>query len=363
MDVLVNSTLGMDMVTPTSESVHSNMSEFNVCNMTINIMSGSPWFTTAPTKSMLSASVLFQAVVSQIIILCNIMILITLPKWKLLQTTTKLLIANLAITDVITGIMMNIRLICIEVFVFVHRSACLIGIVFLASPVCINVSGILLISIESYISVNFINIKAFMTKLRTMMVIVASWIFWVIVFAITVAKPRPTLKHNIQCYLGNPYFYPVIVMGILLTIGVQIISVIYIQIMVNVHIKRQLKHLTNIICNQKRTVTVRITSNSQAAMDGNFIKRRLQSVMKTSKVSAAVLTILIVCWLPYITIMILHYTCPSCSVNGLHLHLFSAMLVFNSFANIFVYIIRSKEFREALLNTLQPWKIRIGPIG
>jgi len=271
-------------------------------------------------------SIILNLSTCPVIIFMNALVIITIKTRRRLQTMYNILLAYLAVTDLVVGMVSQPLFIVQEIYLLTGASLldyCSLyrKTVFVFLVPCIA-SGLMLalLSIERYLAMKYsLRYANIVTTLRLTSAVVCSWVVSVVTLIIrSTPASRPFSK----------YFY-------LISVSLSILVIIFCHISVYFVSRR---HMIQIKAGQ-------VASDAKT----KFLEDR-----KALKTTSIIITFLFLSYVPGIMYGGIKYLLPS-SFSGRMtnwLPLATSCVLLNSFFNPFIYCWKNKDIRKALLALL-----------
>ena len=107
--------------------------------------------------------------------------------------------------------------------------------------------------------------------------------------------------------------------------------------------KNQFPSLTSLVSNISRSYR-----RSSSIIEAEKIKKFLKRSQQMSKLTLSVMGCFSICWWPFIIALAIHTLCPNgCDITPKIFHYLGILLILNHFSNVFIYTVKSKDFRTA----------------
>ena len=260
----------------------------------------------------------------------NILSLLILPHWKSIYSSTRLVLASISMSDLLSGVtMLAISVINIKYGVM-SKAQCLHSTAVLQVSLLVTMSCLVIsiANLQSLVS------RKNITVLKTRVQILVIWCIWPLlaILGCTVAQKSPL--DNIPCFFGNNYYNNPYIISTLSIMFCHLIFIIALQTVFKMDLNQHAKRVGPDICGQ----TVQASSIY-----------RLKRITKINKLIVIMQGICIVTCFPCIVVVTLYRLCPGgCGVSRLHVSFTGALLALNSTSNIFIFYARSTSFKTAL---------------
>ncbi|XP_038057229.1 beta-1 adrenergic receptor-like [Patiria miniata] len=283
---------------------------------------------------------IFNTLTVLLIFLLNPLMLFTLRRVTSVQTTTKIFMASLTLSDLLNGAFWILRI------VEITAGSWLLGdFLCAASDVCtilfdgLSILSLLLLTMDRYIAISRpLRYLSMMSVFRSKLIVCSTWavsiLFCILIYGIHAYSIIVQNGLSRVC-LGGKYDWRVF-----LTITVIIISLATIFILY--------AHITIIARNQAR----RIAAENQA---GNG--QGGQRINTRSTTTIIIITgTLIITWIPsVIRLAIVSQNQWGTSNKYLAFMLTQALVLSNGWMNVIIYYLRNKDLRMALRSLLSNW--------
>ena len=277
-------------------------------------------------------TVIFQMGVGISACCFNVLILTALPRWKSVYYNVKILLCNLAVSDILSSFLLLVR----NGLMYVEGETSSIMCLYLtASIVAFMVTDLVFICIIAVINMMALDPTV---KIMSRSIHITCGVTWIVCFAFqmvgvwTAKRDAPTM-----CFFGNSWYSRVFLTVFFLSITATFLIMISAQTKVLIYIR-------------KNTANNSVVPIADGANVAHGSEQRLKRLIKVNNIMMLVMGIGILTYIPYITVLGMHLF--SGLVQERHLMLFAGILLFNCVTNIFVYSIRSVEFRQALKNSI-----------
>ena len=298
-------------------------------------------------------TVVIQVILMPIVMSGNTLILCAIKRSKSLHKVSYYLMGNLAVADILFGFSIFIR----NIFALQNKLdmwACLLTNALTVLSAESSLTGILLLCLQSFLSVRFsILFKTGFTNRVAGSLVALMWTFNSIIatLAIVLADTSMELPVN-QCYVASQYYSRTFT-GIMsvATCGTMILLVTF-QLLTIATIEKQSKQLLS----QQSSSNEGTGSTRLSTVAKNAISiKRLRKTSQIVRIVGFVLGAAILLWGPYITGVAVYTFCPDrCGMENRTLMTLSIPVIFNSIANVFIYGVKSKEFRTAFARICHP---------
>jgi hypothetical protein len=282
-----------------------------------------------------------QGFVIPVIIFGNALILAAIHKSSCLRKTTYYLIGNLAVADLLFGLILGVRVVLMLLDRITSFVCLLINLVGLIPTAC-STSAILIICVQNLTIVKFLHTTkpGLSSKVATVLIAV-SWGLWFVVSFLGYMTAHSDAQLDNRCFLGNGQYDR----GFLATL-----SVIGMLQLVVIFILQALTIFT--IQQEKRFLQRQMQANVEPVT--NAIKLNiLQKATRLGRIITVLLAVTLLSWGPFIFGLAIFVLCPS--ENCITGDLLMALLTFtaiNSTVNVFIYRLKSKQFRDAFASLL-----------
>ena len=309
------------------------MSSMSLRNVSANVTDNTTSYEAPEAAVPISIAVL---IICFLILIGNIFIFAAIKVSNSLNKMTYYLLGNIAITDVLFAFGLGLRMV-----LFLMNSArfsCLTRFLMVLSGGG-SMSGVLILSLQSFLCLAFPTKFKSVFKLRTVgLLLLVSWIAWT---CYTAVGNFVAFTDDV-CYLveerNNKYW-----IGILIISGLtHILVLIFLQSASVYLINKQHRKLDRQIQNANPLNPADRTNSERR-------KIRLQRRSRIVSMITAVLLLFLVSWGPLYLGLALFTFCPNqCGINLSTMRSLANLSILNSMGNIFIYIKKSKEFRQAL---------------
>lgn len=329
-------------------------------------------------------AVSIMAILEALVIVTNIIVLATIRRHRQLRTTTSMYIISLAISDLCCGLGMPIGLLAKYIpDLFLHSLyVCILPFCILLTVLASAILNLLAVSIDRYIALkNPLRYAAIMTKKRSRIIIISTWIFSFLIGSI------PFVWHHKETYTphsntGYCQWYRVVTRGYMIMYTVLILSLPIVVIMA-LYIKiffiarshaRSIDSRARVAAISRASAPPSVTEMSRVnttAHPQGIPRKKLSDTGSISSTSSRTLmskltvesrvamTIgmivftFVVCWLPLtVTLLLGVLGGGNCEVSPEVRGWLGLLALLNSFFDPFIYTIRTKDFRVAFRELL-----------
>ena len=177
------------------------------------------------------------------------------------------------------------------------------------------------------------------------MLIISSWIFWIILSLIGLYHPDAGSIPPNQCHIAHPYFSQIFLTLIWIFLFTLMAAVIVLESLTIYHVKKHFRGM--------------MKTNVQQGKETEQQKRLLSRISTMSQIIALILGSYVISWGPYSVALMLLTLCPQCGIQGQHLMYLTLVISLNSAANVVIFGVKSKEFRIAFKNMWQCNRTRV----
>ena len=275
----------------------------------------------------------FQIFLIIIILVANFLIMAAIKESKKLQKLTFYLLGGVAVGDVSFGFALGSRFFLEDKW---NGYGCMLCTFFVLLSTLAFFSCVMFTCLRNFISVKFYAFsKNGFSERSAKLIVVGIWVFWTILSGSSFITADVSKKAK-MCYIGNEYYSNSFMVMISVVALAKFIFVISIQAYTIVVIKQQHMHTQGQL-------------NAQVEHMLNSVKlRNIQRAAKVTKIITSVLILTLFCWRPLLVACLVLAVCPhACSITGVTIGACAALLFINSFGNVFIYGVKSEEFREA----------------
>ena len=268
-----------------------------------------------------SAFVCFASVCFLIIIIvaviCNSILVATIVSIRNLHTSVNIFIVNLAVGDLITAI--GTIPFDVEYLIrgYFFRGAVACGIMqttfFISLPS--SVLCLTLITAERFITIVF-SLQEIVTKRRVLISIIIMWIYALITatFPIMYDKKAVGIKNGI-CYLKFPLGYQIFQLSANFSLPIIFIIAVYTKLFLvsykhankDASIANRMGIITHYIDHRNRESL--ITEETMARKRKVTTSAKMSRNLKASKRIGILVSVFLLCWLPYIVLAAFNYIC------------------------------------------------------
>ena len=287
------------------------------------------------------ATISFNFIVTVLAICGNIVTVSVLPRWGGLSYNTKILIANLTLSNTMTSVTAIFRRIWPG---YLSRMECLLLNCFLCSFLMADLGFVSIISIRNMLAV--IKPMATVTSWKMHLISAANWVFFLLFNITGVLSATPGNVFTSKCFLGNAFYHLIFMKTFFFLISVSFILMIVIQMKTVLVISK----LSSCIVPAQGHAISGNSHELSSAIPPPLMGQRFRRIVSMNYIIMIVLFIELLSYLPYLTMLSMHLFAHS-MVQETHLRLTAGFVMMNSVSNIFVYARRSKEFRQAFRNT------------
>ena len=282
------------------------------------------------------ATISFNFIVTVLAICGNIVTASVLPRWGGLSYNTKILIANLTLSNMLTVVPAIIRRIWPG---YLTRMVCLISTSFMCAFLMADLGFLSIISIRNMLAV--IKPMARVPSWKMHLISSANWIFFLLFNTTGVLTATTGTVLTPKCFFGNAFYHPIFTKtffssSFVLMILIQMKTVLVIN-----------KLSSSIAPAQRHANSGNVLSS---AVPPPLMSQRFKSIVNMNYIIMIVLFIELLSYLPYLTILSMHLFAHS-MVQDTHMMIGAGFTMINSVSNVLVYACRSKEFRQAFRNT------------
>ncbi|KAM9495414.1 trace amine-associated receptor 6-like [Clarias gariepinus] len=308
-----------------------NLLEFNQSDRCVHF--------SCPERSLSPAVYILLYVCSIAVVLLtlcgNLLVIISVFHFKQLHTPTNMLVLSLAVSDFLMGALLIPELIwMIESCWMFGRIFCISFCLISVFNMIFSIYSIALISVDRYLAVSNPFLYTNKISVRLMCIVVNSnWcvcVAYSITFYYLNESSMTSLMCSGECVLFLSQEWPVIDLIFAFIFPLSVIIIFYTQVFVIAK-----KHATAIreLNNHTRTKTQKITSHS------------MKSERKAAKVLGILVSVFLVCLLPYCVCSLLGYVIEVQAETNLKLMI---MVYLNSTINPFIYALFYPWFRKCI---------------
>ena len=267
-----------------------------------------------------------------IILFANGLILAAIRQSKKLQKLTFYLLGGVAVGDALFAFAFASKFILKDKW---NGYGCMLCCFFVLVSSLSSFSCVLFTTIQNFISVKFYAYAKNGLSNRSAKLLVAGiWVFWSIVgstgfITADVTKENP----GNLCFIGNALYSSSFLLMLSVIALAKFVFVIVLQVYTILIVKQQHSH---------------IQSQLNTNVAANVVKvRNIQRVARVTKIITLVLLLTLFSWGPLLVAFAVISVCPeTCGVTGEHILILASLLFINSFGNVFIYGMKSEEFRE-----------------
>lgn len=272
-------------------------------------------------------------------ILGNLLLIICIKRYKSLQIWSNILIANLAVSDFLLGLIFIPYDIALKHVRAMNENAfaCLLRNALLLQFVGASIFNLLLLSLERYAALALPLWHFKLSRKWLICSIAASWIMSTVIAALPLAGWNIANATNRECtsrFNDNlPISYQTLFMSVFLT-SIVVSFILFIKVVIiSFKVLRSYK--------DKMTDILRISP------------RQLKSSIEKTKLLILVLGMFVLCWLPYGVIVILQMFILRDNKTMLEAKAYSSLLAFlNSAINWIIYGLKNRNIRKAFKKIL-----------
>ena len=290
----------------------------------------------------------------------NTLILLAIRQGKLMRKVTYYFIGNLAIADMLFGLALALRLLFVLTETL-YTDTCLLIILISAVLGLSSGTGIVFLCLESFLAVrHYIVFKTGLTPKVACILIASSWLFWLLFCLQLLYHPDADEIPAAQCHFAHPFFNRIFLIQLWVIMCALIVTILVLQILTIYHIKKHVKGLLKQpTVTQSQTSTSKLTAGqtssktstaskvSKQGKESEQQKRMLGRISAMSQITALILICFVLTWGPYTVALALQTMCPGCGVTGQHLMYIVLIVSLNSLANVFIFAVKSKDFKRA----------------
>ena len=295
---------------------------------------------------------IFKVFACLLVLSGNALILMALKKSKSLHKATRLLLANVAVADMLYGVSLGLH--SLLRMTSISGGTC-------ASMSLANVSGgssmsgILLLCVQCFLCIRYlVRFKTGLSKRLAIVLIFTSWILWTghSIYGYVRFHALGRDGDNLCGIISTKNDY--IWMGILAFTGdihVIVLAILQVSSLVLIQRKKQ----------EFRAQAQRPESSSSTAEPARHLNR-LNKFSRLVSIITMVLVMFVLTWGPFLVALSVFVVYREDEKINSHLQengILPALTVFNSFGNIIIYWKKSEEIRDALSNICR-CKQRIG---
>ena len=259
------------------------------------------------------------------------------------------LISNLAVANIMLGVAISVRSV-IEIIEFnvgiTVQFICHVTLMIAIMNMGTCITTIFCLCFNMYRSIGHsYKFRDGLSKKNTRIFMAFWWVFWIgYALAIFSAATNSTASQaSFSCNFANDHYdrlYVITFVGLCIAISLLTICFTYKTIQ---RIRSQMLKIEPIRNNRNNLISI-------------VAGRRLQYMIFTV---ILILGLYITCWGPFMIVHFLASVCPEqCSISDNVIIFVSMLPIIHSLANIFIYLYRSKEFRNILFNRVLVIPIR-----
>lgn len=295
-------------------------------------------------------SVLFVAIQVTLIVFIlagNGLILLAIRRSKTMRKVSYYFIGNLAAADILYGFILAVRMLLL-----LTGNLNTAGCIFILMIVCISgqatATGILILCLESYLSVRHIMIfKTTFTPKVAFSLIAISWLVAIMVNLFSLYKPLGKVIPPDQCYLVNGYYNYGYLVTISVIAAVLLTGIFTFEILTIYYVRKHFRAM--------------LSGSGPAEAKSDQQKRMLKKVSNMSQLVVLIMAAFVLSWVPFSIALFLYCICPeSCNVTGVTVFTLALLMTVGSAANVIIYAIKSKEFRMEFKKMFTCQKSQVG---
>jgi hypothetical protein len=269
----------------------------------------------------------------------NLLLIICIKRYNILQIWSNILIANLAVSDFLLGLIFipyDMTLKHVRVM-SENKFACLLRNALLLQFVGASVFNLLLLSLERYAALAFPLWHFKLSSKWLICSIAVSWIMSTVIAGLPLAGWNIVNSTNLECtnrFNDNlPISYQTFFISVFLT-SIVISFILFIKVVIiSFKVLKSYK--------DKMADILRISP------------RQLKSSIEKTKLLILVLGVFVLCWLPYGVIVVLELFIPRENKTIIQAKAYSSLLAFlNSSVNWIIYGLKNKDIRNAFKQIL-----------
>jgi len=300
----------------------------------------------------LSMGQVIRIFVFPVIIVGNSLILLAIKRHKSLKKVTYYLLGNLAVADLVFGFNLGLR----GMFSILKLNSPLfcaittqVSILALGS----SLTGLVLICTQTFLSARFLFVgrNLFSNKIG-MFLVAGSWLSWsaFLLWGILTADIKG-MRFNGNCSIYNGFATETFLTFISVICAVHIVLIIWLQLHTLFLIRRQRNSL-------QRNLVSHVNPDAATMTKINKVNR----AARITQIVTIVLLVTLFSWGPSSIGLLLFFACgETCGVTDRIIERLLICTAFQSVSNVFVYSLKSPEFREAFAHILRCRRAVIEP--
>ena len=270
--------------------------------------------------------------IGPLVIAANSVILWAIKNYKSLHKVTYYLLADLAVSDILCGVVSILRFLA---YFSDSKKLCVFSIFLTGLAYLGTLSGTLTISLHSCLAIKghtrFLNgISVRVVKI----IITVKWIVGIIISLATFVNGPGSNHEKDSCSIFGGYYTHGFLIVLATTCWTTVAAVIFTQAFTVIYVQ----------C-KKRAL------RSQAPQGNPSTANHLKKLKERSKVVTMITIIVVlntVALLPVSIVGMLHIFCESCGISQGHVALSAVSCLLSLFGNIVVYFLKSREFKKVL---------------
>ena len=282
------------------------------------------------------------AVIVNLLVLCVFII-------SRLRSSFSCMLCNLAIANLLMGISLSTRAV-IEIIDedvgYTVQLICHLTLMTVIMNVGTCITTICCMCLNMYLSIRYaLQFAGGISLQKTIMVLASSWLFW-FGYSLTIFAATTNSVNNNEAFSCNfasgRYHKNYVVTFVGISLVICCLTILFQYKTIRAIRKQMMKVMPS---NAPQT-------SHQSSGDFMIKSSRPSQILRHMSITVTfILGLYIVCWGPFILIHFIANTCPNeCSITEEIITSVSTLPIIHSIANIFIYSVRSKEFRKILFD-------------
>ena len=307
-------------------------------------------------------------VFAAMIIFANVTVSVALRYMRSAKKTTVVFLANLAISNLVQGIIFLLK----GVFYIWHVNTvhgCIIMTIFSMATSGTYMTGIFFVYLDLYLSLKKMSVSKPVIPTHTALaMIVFAWVFWLAWGAVGYGMRNPKYKYNHQagCSIINGAYTKEYILFICVTFMIGFVGILVFHLLTYMLINKAKKLQQQAIEAQNTTTVTTVSDTSQVKRTDSKKSKWLKKNDAVLNMILLVLIMFIICWYPLILITLLVAYCRPCLpyITNEVVYATYVLVITQYMSNGIIYLVKIREFKNAfkrLCCRCFPWYSRIQP--